>query len=78
MGASKSYEWGSCPCSGGAYGDHTVEVRMTVDGKPVLLSEVPQGRCPNCGARVYKAESIARIEAVMNNEVLDRRLNPAT
>ena len=32
-------------------------------------------RCPSCGGRVYKAETLARIESVMRNESVDRRLN---
>jgi len=50
---------------------------MTVDGNPVKLTDVLQGACPNCGSRVYKAETLARIEAVMRNETLDRQLNRA-
>ena len=30
--------------------------------------------CPNCGSRVYKAETLARIEGTMKNESFDRRL----
>ncbi len=38
---------------------------MTVAGKAVVLSNVPQGACPLCGSRVYKAEVLERIEALM-------------
>jgi hypothetical protein len=48
---------------------------MTVDGSRVTLSDVPQGACPNCGSRVYKAETLARIEGVMRNEPVDRMLS---
>jgi len=50
---------------------------MSVEGKPVKLTDVLQGTCPHCGSRVYKAEMLARIEATMKNVSLDRRLNRA-
>lgn len=57
-------EYGRCPC-GGQYDQRYVEVRMTVNGKVVVLTDVPQGACPNCGSRVYKAEVLERIESLM-------------
>jgi len=41
---------------------------MTVDEKLVVLTGVPQGACPNCGSRVYKAEVIERIESCMKEK----------
>jgi hypothetical protein len=73
---SAASQWGRCPC-GGTYEQRVVDVNMTVDGKPVKLTDVLQGACPVCGSRVYKAEMLARIEAVMKSESLDRRLNRA-
>jgi YgiT-type zinc finger domain-containing protein len=57
-------DYGRCPCSG-VYDNRFVEVRLTVDGKVVVLTDVPQGACPNCGSRVYKAEVLERIESLM-------------
>ncbi|MBL8918547.1 MAG: YgiT-type zinc finger protein [Myxococcaceae bacterium] len=57
-------DYGRCPC-GGAYDNRSVEVRLTVNGKVVVLTDVPQGACPNCGSRVYKAEVLERIETLM-------------
>lgn len=57
-------EYGRCPCSG-AYSQRAVEVRLNVGGKTVVLTNVPQGACPNCGSRVYKAEVLERIESLM-------------
>jgi YgiT-type zinc finger domain-containing protein len=57
-------EYGRCPC-GVAYDDRAVEVRLTVDGKVVVLTRVPQGACPGCGSRVYKGEVLERIESLM-------------
>jgi hypothetical protein len=74
MARSAAYNWGRCPC-GGQYEHRLVEVKMTVEGKPVTLSDVFQGACPACGSRVYKAEQLARVEGTMKNEPLDRRLN---
>jgi hypothetical protein len=74
MVRSAAYEWGQCPC-GGQYVHRQVEVRMMVEGKPVTLSDVFQGACPTCGSRVYKAEQLARIEAIMKSNPLDGGLN---
>lgn len=38
-------DYGKCPCTG-TYENRTVEVRMTVGGKVVVLKNVPQGACP--------------------------------
>jgi hypothetical protein len=71
MTRSLAYQWGRCPC-GGEYEQRLVEVRMTVEGKPVRLSDVFQASCPTCGSRVYKAAQLARIEGMMKSERLDR------
>jgi YgiT-type zinc finger domain-containing protein len=47
------------------YNNRSVEVRLTVEGKVVVLTGVPQGACPNCGSRVYKGEVLERIESLM-------------
>lgn len=57
--------YGKCPC-GGVYETRSVEVRMTVEEGPVILTDVSQGACPKCGSRVYKAETLERIESLMN------------
>lgn len=38
---------------------------MTVEGTPVLLEGVAQGRCPLCGSRVYRAVVLEAVEDVM-------------
>ncbi len=67
-------EYGRCPCSG-TYEQRFVEVRMTVNGKVVVLTNVPQGACPTCGSRVYKAEVLERIESLMKGQRFTK--NPA-
>ncbi len=57
-------EYGQCPC-GGTYQKRTVQVNMAVDTKPVQLDDVPQGACPQCGSRIYKALLLDCIESVM-------------
>ena len=59
-------DYGRCPC-GGVYESRIVEVRMTVGGEKVVLSEVPQGACPQCGSRIYKAGVLEQIEALMGS-----------
>jgi YgiT-type zinc finger domain-containing protein len=57
-------DYGRCPCSG-LYQRRFVEVRMNVKGRQVVLTNVPQGACPQCGSRVYKAEVLERLESLM-------------
>lgn len=64
-------DYGRCPCTGN-YQRRSVEVRMNVNGKVVVLTAVPQGSCPQCGSRVYKAEVLERIEALMKGERFKR------
>lgn len=59
--------YGRCPCSG-TYETRSVEVKMSVDGQAVHLTGVPQGACPTCGSRVYKAALLEVLEAVMRGE----------
>jgi YgiT-type zinc finger domain-containing protein len=66
-------DYGRCPCSG-VYDNRAVEVRLTVEGKVVVLTAVPQGACPNCGSRVYKAEVLERIESLMKGARVRRAM----
>jgi YgiT-type zinc finger domain-containing protein len=64
-------DYGRCPCTG-VYQQRFVEVRMNVRGKTVVLTGVPQGACPQCGSRVYKAEVLERLESLMKSEPVRR------
>ena len=61
-------EYGRCPCTG-VIERRTVEVRLNVNGKIIVLTGVPQGACPMCGSRVYKPEVLEQIEAMMKGKV---------
>jgi hypothetical protein len=64
-GGVRSY--GRCPCSG-HYEARSVEVTIALDrDEPVVLSDVPQGACDTCGARVYPAAVLSRLEMLMRN-----------
>jgi len=67
-------DFGTCPCRG-SYERKWVEVRMTVNGRIIVLRDVPQGACPNCGSRVYKADTLEQIESVLRAQAVDPRLN---
>jgi hypothetical protein len=58
--------YGRCSCSG-TYDERWVEVRMTVADTAVVLSDVPQGACPLCGSRIYKAGLLDAIQALMRS-----------
>ncbi len=73
MGGAMAIEYGRCPCGGG-YEKRQVEVRMTVGGEVRTLTDVPQGACPICGSRVYKADALGRIESLMKGEPIDLTL----
>lgn len=74
MGTSGTLNYGRCPC-GGQYESRLIEIRMTATNPPVVVSDVPQGACPSCGSRVYKAETLERIEALLKGSNVDGRLN---
>ena len=74
MPKSAALQWGPCPC-GGTYAQSMVEVRMTAPGTSGELLQMPQGKCPRCGSRVYRAEGLARIEGTLRREPLDRLLS---
>jgi YgiT-type zinc finger domain-containing protein len=67
MKAPMTIDYGKCPC-GGVYERRFVEVRMTVENRMVVLTDVPQGACPQCGSRVYKVVALERIESLMKSE----------
>jgi hypothetical protein len=60
-------EYGKCTCSG-IYDKRTVEVRMTVAERPIVLAGVPQGACPLCGSRVYKSAILNALELLMRSD----------
>ena len=78
MTTSMIFDYGECLCLTGRYENRYVEVRMTVGENSVLFKDVPQGACPSCGSRVYKAEILERIEATMKGEPFDRKLSQFT
>ena len=60
-------QYGRCPCSG-VYESRHVEVRMTPNHRDALVvTDVPQGACPVCGSRVYKAAVLCDIERLMRD-----------
>jgi len=67
-------DYGRCLC-GGRYDQRFVEVRLPVADPAVTLTNVSQGACPNCGGRVYKADTLERIETLFRSETMDRRCN---
>lgn len=67
-------DYGICPCTGN-YERRSVEVRMTVEGKIVVLEGVPQGACRFCGSRVYKTDVLDYIEALMKRRQIKIELD---
>ena len=58
-------EYGRCPCSG-IYEARRVEVSLTApDGQRKVMDSVPQGACPLCRSRVYKAPILDLVETLM-------------
>jgi hypothetical protein len=57
-------DYGRCPC-GGTYENRWVEVRIPIpDADPIVEINIPQGACPICGSRVYKAQILDLIETM--------------
>jgi YgiT-type zinc finger domain-containing protein len=67
MSLSRVPEFGICAC-GGTFENHLVEVRFSPpEGEQILLENVPQGACPVCGSRVYRADVLAHIESIFHS-----------
>jgi YgiT-type zinc finger domain-containing protein len=64
IASMSSISYGTCPCTG-VYERRFVEVTIKVNDRSVVLTDVPQGACPNCGSRVYKAEVLELVESLM-------------
>jgi YgiT-type zinc finger domain-containing protein len=64
MTGSDQRRYGRCPCSG-FYEERRVEVTSRVAGQVVVVRDVPQGACPTCGSRVYKAAILDAIEGLV-------------
>ena len=76
MPLSRVFDYGSCPC-GGKYESRMVEVTIKgVGDEPVVLKNVPQGACPVCGSRVYKAQILERIEASLRGTQIAAKETP--
>jgi YgiT-type zinc finger domain-containing protein len=63
---SESSRYGQCPCRG-TYESRRVNVEMTVDGRRITLTNVRQGACPVCGARVYKLSVLQFLESTLKS-----------
>jgi hypothetical protein len=60
------HEFGRCPCTG-YYEHREVEVQASVAERIVVLTHVPQGACSRCDSRVYKMETLQRIESLITS-----------
>ncbi|MGH2761594.1 MAG: hypothetical protein ACRDL4_14900 [Thermoleophilaceae bacterium] len=56
-----AYDYGRCPC-GGSYERRTIEV--TFD--ELVLTDVPQASCPDCGSHICKARVLDRLERLLS------------
>jgi YgiT-type zinc finger domain-containing protein len=63
---SRTSVLGTCPCTG-IYQRRFVEVRIKVSGETVVLRSVPQGACPQCGSRIYKARVLQALETLFKS-----------
>jgi len=76
MPLSRVLDYGDCPC-GGKYESRTVEVRFNrASSEPLVLNDVPQGACPACGSRVYKAQVLELIETAFRTSQLAAKQTP--
>jgi YgiT-type zinc finger domain-containing protein len=57
-----------CAC-GGTFEEHMVTATFKTPEGDVQIQDVPQGRCPMCGSRVYPSRVLARIECAYKAEL---------
>ena len=65
-------QYGRCRCTS-TFEQREVEIRMLVQEESVVLNDVPQGVCPSCGTKVYKANVLAALEALLKGSVAPPR-----
>lgn len=63
-----------CGC-GGHLEDRTVSVKMMRDGQQVVLDDVAQGTCMQCGSRVYPMQILERVESTLRGDDVDALLH---
>ena len=74
MTTAPDFSHAPCPC-GGRFEEHSIEVTMTIEGRPEKIENVRQGVCNSCGSRVYDAETLERIESTMKRRSPDPVVN---
>lgn len=69
----RAYDFGRCPC-GGSYEPKLIEVPF--HDQDVVLTDVPQGVCPVCGAHTYKAGVLDCLERLYSGRELASEPHP--
>jgi hypothetical protein len=67
MASLSEIEYGRCSC-GAQFQNREVNIRTTAFGRAIELIGVPQGVCPLCASRVYKAQVLECIESFLKAE----------
>lgn len=60
--------YGPCHACGGPVEEHRVDQPLTLQGRVVVVEQVPLGVCRRCGERVTLACTAKQIEALLHSK----------
>lgn len=62
-----------CKYCGGHIAEKSVDLYRKVEGKPVLIENIPAGVCIACGARFYTADVLKALEEMIRGRHTTQR-----
>ena len=64
---TQPYDYGVCDVCGTPMHEQTIKQDFWVRGELIVIDNVPAGVCPQCGAKVVKAEVGRHIAEILGN-----------
>ena len=64
---TKSYDYGECEICDTSMQERRIKQDFWIQGKLIVVEDVPAGVCPQCGEKVVKADVGRRIAEIIGN-----------
>ena len=64
---TQPYDYGVCDVCGSLMHEQTIKQDFWIRGELIVIDKVPAGVCPQCGAKVVKAEVGRHIAELLGN-----------
>ena len=65
--SEQSYDYGQCHICGERMVERSINQDFWLKGDLIVIEDVPAGVCPQCGAKVVKADVGQQIAALVND-----------